>query len=196
MTESDFTKTFHRRSKIQRTQPSAINLLSCLATTRVDVAQIIDFVLHIVYNRPKREKTPGESRYAMLFVKKRKKKVFVQTKQLPPDERSLRMEILRTNYISYGWENCLNQHFEIPNLLEYGRQICDGKLEQNWFKGQAFPSSEEISQEQNNSDTLPDLNQDRDTITLACIYLMKMILEILLENVCIYKIILVIFFFF
>ena len=33
--------------------PSAINLLSSLATVKVDVAQIIDFVLHIVYNRPK-----------------------------------------------------------------------------------------------------------------------------------------------
>ena len=114
------------------TQPSAINLLSSLATVRVDVAQSIDFVLHIVYNRPEREKTPGESRYTMLFVKKGKKKVFVQTKQLPPDERSLRMKILKANYISYGWEICLNQHFEIPNPLEYSWKICDGKLEPNW----------------------------------------------------------------
>ena len=84
------------------TQPSAINLLSSLATLKVDVAQSVDFFfLSIAYNRPKREKTPGESRYTRLFVKKGKKKVFVQTKQLPPDERSLRMKILRdrANYI-------------------------------------------------------------------------------------------------
>ena len=93
------------------TQPLAKDLLSSLATVRVEVAQIIDFVLHIVYNLPKREKTPGESKYAMLFVKKGKKKVFIQTKQLPPDKRSLRMKLLRANYISYGWENCLNQKF-------------------------------------------------------------------------------------
>ena len=62
------------------TLPSAINLLLSLATVRVNVAQIIDFVLHIVYNRPKRDKTSRESRYAMLFVKKGKKKVVVQTK--------------------------------------------------------------------------------------------------------------------
>ena len=128
------------------TQPSAINLLSSLATVRVDVAQIIDFVLLIVYNRPKREKTPGESRYAMLFVKKGKKKVFFQTKQQPPDERSLRMKILRANYISYGWENCLNQHFEILNPLEYEWKICDGKLEPNWFEGPALPFFEELNQ--------------------------------------------------
>ena len=82
LTGSDFTKTFYRHSKMQSfkkmlTQPSATNLLSSLATVRVDVAQIIDFVLHIVYNRPKREKTPAESRYATLFVEKGKKKVFV-----------------------------------------------------------------------------------------------------------------------
>ena len=52
---SDFSKTFYCCSKIQSfkkllTQPSAINLLSSLATVIVDVAQIIDFVLHTVYN--------------------------------------------------------------------------------------------------------------------------------------------------
>ena len=122
--------------------------------------------MHIVYNRPEKEKTPGESGYAMLFVKKGKKKVFVQTKQLPPDKRSLRMKILKANYISYGWENCLNQHFEIPNPLEYGWKICDGKLPPNWSEGPALPSFEEISQEQNIPESLPDLNRDRDTSTL------------------------------
>ena len=66
------------------TLPSAINLLPSLAIVRVNVAQIIDFVLHIVYNRPKRDKTSGESRYAMLFVKKGKKKVVVQIKATWP----------------------------------------------------------------------------------------------------------------
>ena len=102
----------------------------------------------------------------MLFVKKGKKKVFVQTKQLPPDERSPRMKILRANYISHGWKNCLNQHFEIPNPLEYGWKICDGKLKSNWFEGPALPSFEEINQEQNNLGSLPDLNQDRYTSIL------------------------------
>ena len=60
LTGSDFTKTFYRRSKIPSfkkmlTQPSAVSLLSSLATVRVDITQIIDFVLHIVY----KEKTPG-----------------------------------------------------------------------------------------------------------------------------------------
>ena len=68
----------------------------------LDVAKIIDFVLYIVYDRPKRKKTPGESRYAILFVRKGKKKVFLQAKQLPPDERSLCMKI--PNPFEYGWK--------------------------------------------------------------------------------------------
>ena len=56
--------------------------------------------------------------------------------------------------------------FEIPNLLEYGWKICDGKLEPNWFKDPALASFEEIKQGQNNLVSLPDLNQDRDTSTL------------------------------
>ena len=87
----------------------------------------------------------------MLFVKKGKKKVFVQIKQLPPDERSLPMKILRANSVPYGWENCFNHHFEIPNPLEY------------WFEDPALPSFEEINQEQNTLDSLPDLKEDRDT---------------------------------
>lgn len=121
----------YKASKKMLTQSSAIKLLFSLVTPRVDVAQSIDFVLHIVFEKPEREMTPGESRSAMLFVKKGKKKVFVQTKQLPPDKKSLRMKILRANYILYGWWNCLNQHFEIPNPLEYGWKICDRKLEPN-----------------------------------------------------------------
>ena len=72
------------------------------------------------------------------LLKKGENKVFVKTKQLSPDE----MENM------YGWK------------------ICDGKLEPNWFEGPAVPSFEEINQEQNILDSLPDLNQARDTSTL------------------------------
>ena len=76
------------------------------------------------------------------------------------------MKILRNNYISYGWENCLNQHFEIPNPLEYGQKICDGKLDRSWFKGPALSSFAETNQEQHNLGSLSDLTQDKDTSTL------------------------------
>ena len=76
------------------------------------------------------------------------------------------MKISRANYISYIWENYLNQHFEIPNPLEYGWKICDGKLEPNCFEGPSIPFFEKINQEQDNLDSLPNLSQHRDTSTL------------------------------
>ena len=80
-------------------------------------------------------------------------------KDLPPEKKSMLMKIVRANYISYALENCLNQHFEIPNPYEYGWKICDGKLKPNWFEGPVLPSFEEINQEQNNLNSLSDRNQ-------------------------------------
>ena len=57
------------------------------------IAHLIDFILHVVYNKPNIEKSPGESRYAMLFVTKEKKKKFIETKLLLLDEQSLHMKI-------------------------------------------------------------------------------------------------------
>ena len=39
-------------------------LLLNLNTERVEVPDVIDFIIHIVYNRPKFEKTAAQSRYA------------------------------------------------------------------------------------------------------------------------------------
>ena len=70
---------FYRRSKIQSlkkmlSQPSATKLISCLSSKKAIIAKVIDFILHVVFNRPKREKPYGESRYSVLFATKRKKK--------------------------------------------------------------------------------------------------------------------------
>ena len=56
----------------------------------------------------------------MLFVTKRKTKKSVKTKLLPPNKQSLHMKTLRANFVSYGWTNCVNQHFEILNPADYG----------------------------------------------------------------------------
>ena len=98
----------------------------------------------------------------MLFVTKGKKKKFVKTKLLPPGEQLLRMKILTANFVSYSWANCLNQHFEILNPVDYGWEISKVKLEPNWFVGSALPSIENIDQEQNNLDKLPHVNASTD----------------------------------
>ena len=37
-------------------------------TDHVDIEKVTYFVLHVIYNRPKQEKSPGDSRYAMVYV--------------------------------------------------------------------------------------------------------------------------------
>ena len=56
--------------------------------------------------------------------------------------------------------NCVNQHFEILNLVDYGWKVSEGKLEPNWFEGSALLSIEDTDQEQNNLDTLPDVSEN------------------------------------
>ena len=89
-------------------QPSTTKLISSLSSKRAIIAQVIDFILHVVYKRPKKEKSPDKSRYAMLFFTKGKKKKLVETKLLPADEQSLHMKILSANFVLCGRANCVN----------------------------------------------------------------------------------------
>ena len=54
----------------------------------------------------------GDSRYAMLFVKRGNKKVFASTKTFIPDVDSLTMKIKRANLVAHSWINCLNSEYE------------------------------------------------------------------------------------
>ena len=94
----------------------SVYLLDTLGTENPDYDKTIDFILRTVYNRPSNEKTPKDSRQAMLFSGKDKSRKFRST--LPPDHRSLLMKIKRANLVSYIWKNCLN-----PELLSM--DACD-----------------------------------------------------------------------
>ena len=88
------------KKKEELSHPSTIKLIYFLSSKKADIAEVIDFILHVVYNRPKREKSPGENRYTMLKGKKKKK--FVETKLLPPGEQSLHMKTLIANFHMVG----------------------------------------------------------------------------------------------
>ena len=92
-----------------------VQKISSLSTSNLDYNNIIDFVLRVIYNRPKTEKTPGQSRYSMLFVKRKGKiRKFSDTKRLLPDTESLKMKILRANYVTLG-----KLLFSLFSILEY-----------------------------------------------------------------------------
>ena len=114
VTGSDFTKPFFGRSKIN----SFKKLLSkpesneSMNTDHVDMEKVMYFVLHVIYNRPKREKSPGNIAMRCCMLEKAKKKKFAPTKSLPPDQKSLTMKILRAHLVSHSWVNCLDCNYQ------------------------------------------------------------------------------------
>ena len=126
-----FHKTFLSTPKKQT--PKTIisttnNKINIVSSKNAITAQVI----HLVYNKTKREKSPGGSRYAMLFVTKWKKKKFAETKL------SVHMKMLRANFLSCCGSNCVNQYFQILNLVDYGRKVPEGKVETIGLKDHLF----------------------------------------------------------
>ena len=67
LTGSDYTNPFFGRTKVQSfkrivTAPSLVSLLPSMKTENLDIPAVIKFIIQIIYNRPKTEKTPGETR--------------------------------------------------------------------------------------------------------------------------------------
>ena len=108
LTGCDYTAPFFGRSKYSifknmQKHSNAERLLLSLNTERVEVPEVIDFIIHIIYNRPKSEKTAAQSRYATAIkTSKIGKKTFNDTRQIQPDESTLKMKIMRANFVTLG----------------------------------------------------------------------------------------------
>ena len=124
------------------------NLLDSLGTTDPNFSEISEFVIHTIYNRPKKERTLGESRAAMLFVQQntKKGKKYRSTTQIPPDEKSLEMKTRRSNLVAYDWNNCLNGRYTPLAPCHSGWVIKDGCLFPQWYDGNNLPSDEEYDE--------------------------------------------------
>ena len=127
-TNSFFGKTNYTCVKRIIAHPESSFLLESLNHPNANIEEIIKFVLRIIYNRPKSEKTLGDARYNMLFIKSKDKKKFALTKCLPPDEISLALKIKRDNYITIFYTSCLNPIFFSPPATDYGWEDNNGHL--------------------------------------------------------------------
>ena len=125
--------------------PETMSLLSSLQSLQADVNAVTDFILHVVYSRPKKEKTPGDSRYAMLFTGKGTKRI-TPSKRLPPDHKSLTCHIQRVNLVVHGMINCLNVTYDQLDPLQYGWKLENGIPMPIWYEGTALPTVEELAQ--------------------------------------------------
>ena len=72
LTRSEYTNLFFGKTKVQSFKqmvaaPSLVSLLSSMKSENVDIPAETKFILQILYNSPKTEKTPGKTRYRMLF---------------------------------------------------------------------------------------------------------------------------------
>ena len=60
--------------------------LLTMQSGNVDIDKVTGFVLHIIYNRPLREKTPGECRHKMITtIRRGTKRRYPSIKALPPE---------------------------------------------------------------------------------------------------------------
>eukprot|EP00112_Aurelia_sp_Birch-Aquarium-sp1_P019949 Seg5032.1 transcript_id=Seg5032.1/GoldUCD/mRNA.D3Y31 product="hypothetical protein" protein_id=Seg5032.1/GoldUCD/D3Y31 len=149
LTGCDYTMPFFRRSKFSifkkvLKNPRSCDLLLSLQSQEADEEQLVDFVLHIVYNRPQKEKIPGDSRYSMLFSGKGKNKRLTSTKKLSPDIKSLRMKFKRANLVTCL--NCLNIEYEQLDPTAYGWESKEEGLQPKWFDGSALPAQQDLSE--------------------------------------------------
>ena len=125
LTGSNYTSPFFRKTKVQSFKrmvaaPSSVSLLSSMKSENVDIPVVIKFILQIIYNRPKMEKTPAETRYRILFEKKESKNKFSSTTFIPPNQSSLKMKILHCTFLSHSMVSCLNRYHLPLNPATYG----------------------------------------------------------------------------
>ena len=77
-------------------------LTQSIKVLNLNFLEVTDFVLQEIHNDPRNEKTPGNPRYAMLFLKKGKNKKFNNTKYLPFNQYLLNMKILCASFVENG----------------------------------------------------------------------------------------------
>ena len=80
-------------------KPELTALIQSIKVLNLNFLEVTDFVLHEIHNHPSNEKTPGNPRYAMLFVKKGKNKKSKNTKYLPLNQHLLNMKTSCASFV-------------------------------------------------------------------------------------------------
>ena len=91
LTGCDYTAPFFGQSKYNvfknmQKHSNVEKLLLSLNTERVEVPDVTDFIIHIVYNSPKSEKTASQRRYATAIKTSKMGKKINDNRQIPPEE--------------------------------------------------------------------------------------------------------------
>ena len=77
-----------------------------------------------------------------MMTSKMKKKdgkiTYPSSKNLPSDEASMKMKIVRGTYVSIIMSSCLNPTFMLPDPSLYGWRSVGGSWEPVWFEGKQY----------------------------------------------------------
>ena len=120
LTDSDFTKPFFNRSKIQPFKKvlrisNSHQLLLSLPSGEPNISEATDFLLMLYIIGHWKKKTTGEWSYNRLLKKKKqtksKKKKYNLSMDLPPDHSSLKMKISRASFVAHCMSHCLNTNY-------------------------------------------------------------------------------------
>ena len=95
-----------------------------------------------------KEKNPGESRYNMLVKKKKqtksREKKYNTSMELPPDQSSLKMKILRASFVAHRMSHCLNPNYVPLDPSVHGWKLVENHCEPIWFEGYPLPHSVDL----------------------------------------------------
>ena len=162
LTGSDFTNPFFGRTKVTTFKKLLQNSMYCskletLGSESVNIDDVTDFIIHIIYNRPLHEKTPGESRHRMLLTARKRtkdgRKQYPSSKAIPPDQSSLKMKILRATFVAHCMMNCINRMYVPLNPSSYGWKLNSLSVwEPVWYEGNALPDECNIEPTEDDED--------------------------------------------
>ena len=106
-------------------EPESIDLMSSMNTDDGDIEKATYFVLNVIYNRPKQEKSPRDP---MLYVGKGEEKKVCTYEITAARSKSFTMKILRAHLVSHSWINCLDCNYQLLDPLSNGWIFVDGAL--------------------------------------------------------------------
>ena len=167
LTGSDFTKPFFRRLKINNfrkllAKPESMDLMPSMNTDHVDIEKVTYFALHVIYNCPKRDKSPT-SLYDAVCWKRRKRKVCTY-KITVTRSKVFNYENIASTF-SRIWINCLDSNYQSLDPLSNGWIFLDGALQLLGYDGASLTSEEQIQNYlREASEVLRDILQNSEEI--------------------------------
>jgi hypothetical protein len=102
------------------------------------MVQLLERYVCKLYGAKKKTSTVNVTRFELFSKKHSVENKVIEISLLPPCQTSLRLHILRSNFVSGMWKRTLNPVVILPNIAENGWNDF-GEIE--WISGETFPEN-------------------------------------------------------